>query len=344
MTWSAALPGAALRLLRTAAGRRALHLALLLGAVCAVGLLCGEQAQAADGVPPARTVGSAVQDSASASSADTSAASVQTPASVRASADGLRPAAEASDARLVDDRAGHGRPSSHASSVRHAAHVLDESAAAPADVLPKPPALPSAPTPTLPVGGDPSLPPLPCLPGLPADSAAPGLPTPPVLPTSPALPAPPAPPSLPAPPAHPVPAPVTQAPVIQVPVQAPHPGAVTTPPADTAASGPRTGAETSVVYGPEFARAWTDTGRHGEERRAEAGRTAPAHPAPTPAGAPDGALGHRSAADNGTSRHGDPHALTVNHLTPPRLVPGATAAREAAGTRDRCRDIPVSPA
>ncbi|MES4832068.1 hypothetical protein ABVB25_33785, partial [Streptomyces anthocyanicus] len=49
MIWSAVLPGAALRVLRTAAGRRALHVALLAGGLFLLGLLCGGRAQAADG-------------------------------------------------------------------------------------------------------------------------------------------------------------------------------------------------------------------------------------------------------------------------------------------------------
>lgn len=50
MNWPAALPGAALRVTRTAVGRRALQLALLVGGLFVLGLLCGGQAQAADGV------------------------------------------------------------------------------------------------------------------------------------------------------------------------------------------------------------------------------------------------------------------------------------------------------
>jgi hypothetical protein len=48
---SAVLPGAASRVLRTAAGRRALHVALLLGGLFVLGLLCGGRAQAADEAP-----------------------------------------------------------------------------------------------------------------------------------------------------------------------------------------------------------------------------------------------------------------------------------------------------
>ncbi|MEV0689924.1 hypothetical protein [Streptomyces sp. NPDC050388] len=55
MTWPALLPGAALRAMRTAVGRRALHLAFLVGAVLVLGVLCGERAQAADGGGPVST-------------------------------------------------------------------------------------------------------------------------------------------------------------------------------------------------------------------------------------------------------------------------------------------------
>ncbi|MEV6478729.1 hypothetical protein [Streptomyces sp. NPDC051576] len=51
MNWPTALPGAALRVTRTAVGRRALQLALLVGGLLALGFLCGGQAQAAEGAP-----------------------------------------------------------------------------------------------------------------------------------------------------------------------------------------------------------------------------------------------------------------------------------------------------
>lgn len=54
MIWSAVLPGAALRVMRTAAGRRALHVALLVGGLFVLGVVCGERAQAADGAPSLR--------------------------------------------------------------------------------------------------------------------------------------------------------------------------------------------------------------------------------------------------------------------------------------------------
>ncbi|MGW1166664.1 hypothetical protein [Streptomyces sp. NPDC002550] len=68
MTFPAALLGTTVRALRTAAGRRALQLVLLVGGLFALGFLCGEQAHAADGtLMPARatsvrSVGAAGQE------------------------------------------------------------------------------------------------------------------------------------------------------------------------------------------------------------------------------------------------------------------------------------------
>ncbi|MEU0586473.1 hypothetical protein [Streptomyces sp. NPDC006132] len=62
-----------------------------------------------------------------------------------------------------------------------------------------------------------------------------------------------------------------------------------------------------------------------------------------PGGRPDGAVGNRAVADNSTPRHGDAHAVTLDHRAPLRLVPGATARSYAAATRDRHRDVSVFP-
>ncbi|MET9149816.1 hypothetical protein ABZX82_00835 [Streptomyces griseoflavus] len=96
-----------------------------------------------------------------------------------------------------------------------------------------------------------------------------------------------------------------------------------------------------------------DSGREGRDaQRAErdgspAPGTGPALLAPhaPPGGMPDGALGGRSSADQGTQRHGDAGAVPAIHHRPATgLVPGATARAEASATRDRCRDVPVPPA
>lgn len=103
-----------------------------------------------------------------------------------------------------------------------------------------------------------------------------------------------------------------------------------------------------VVYGPRFAgrdtvttEAVTHTSAHATTSSAPAPAPAPAHQAPSDTSG--GALGGKSAMDNGSSRHGDAHAVTLIHRALPRLVPGAAADVDAAGTRDRHRDIPVFP-
>ncbi|MEU6679284.1 hypothetical protein [Streptomyces sp. NPDC046925] len=53
------LPGAAVRMLRAVAGRRALQVVLLLAGLLALGFLCGERAHAVDGVPAPERVESA---------------------------------------------------------------------------------------------------------------------------------------------------------------------------------------------------------------------------------------------------------------------------------------------
>ncbi|WP_329052965.1 hypothetical protein OG873_26525 [Streptomyces violaceus] len=119
MTSSAALSGVVVRMLRTAAGRRALQVALLMGGALVIGLLCGERAYAADRVR--------------ASAAD----------GVRASADST-PGRSVSGQRLLvrpdsDASAARGQSRTHASAVRDLSHTRASAArkrasgAAPAD-------------------------------------------------------------------------------------------------------------------------------------------------------------------------------------------------------------------
>lgn len=54
MSWSAVLPGAALRVMRAAAGRRALHVGLLVAGLFVLGVLYGERARAAGEAPSVR--------------------------------------------------------------------------------------------------------------------------------------------------------------------------------------------------------------------------------------------------------------------------------------------------
>ncbi|MFF5843468.1 hypothetical protein ACIP4T_16145 [Streptomyces massasporeus] len=74
----------------------------------------------------------------------------------------------------------------------------------------------------------------------------------------------------------------------------------------------------------------------------------PTHVGPTPAhhppgGRPDGALGNRSLADGGSSRHGDVHAVTPGLRAPLTLVAGLMARTGAADARGSHQDIPLFP-
>ncbi|MGW0840332.1 hypothetical protein ACWD26_09230 [Streptomyces sp. NPDC002787] len=63
----------------------------------------------------------------------------------------------------------------------------------------------------------------------------------------------------------------------------------------------------------------------------------------SPDGLPTSTLGRHSAVDNSGPRHAEPHAVASLDRAPLSLVPGATAADVADGTRDRHRDIPEFP-
>ncbi|GAA3973136.1 hypothetical protein [Streptomyces plumbiresistens] len=98
MTLPAVLRGAALRMMRTAAGRRALQVVLLVGGLFALGLLCGEQAHAADGVLPATSTSSVTRSV-------TSTTSVPSDDVVSSdSAQGVRSLAKSQVVRSVDVR------------------------------------------------------------------------------------------------------------------------------------------------------------------------------------------------------------------------------------------------
>ncbi|MFF4348066.1 hypothetical protein [Streptomyces sp. NPDC001530] len=331
MTLSAALPGAAVRVLRTAAGRRALQVVLLVGGLFALGFLCGEQAHAADGAVP--TVPTAAVQSAkgavdrvvAAGTSASEAASDASPSSSDTPVTGAVP--QGTDAvPHVTDAFPHvtGAVPHVADSVTHVTDTVSQVAqpvgglvepaadsaeavvgpigdavktvtggltATPPDVLPSVPGLPDRP-------GD--LPGLPTLPGV-------GAQTPPVT-------------------------------------AAPQPSdGVTEQPSATIGhdTGRRSGAPAHPSYGPSGPAVGTggvDVRR--DHHGVRAGQV-PAHQAP--GGDPTGALGNQSAVDNGAPRHGDPYAVTPNHRAPLRLVPGASAVVTAAETRDRYRDIPVFP-
>jgi len=340
LTLSAALPDAALRVMRTAAGRRALHVVLLVGGLFALGFLCGEQAHAADGAVP--TTGQVVQSATSAlGQVVEPKAPVKSPVKQGASTpeagsipsktvkhvtntarhtvrDVVRPAADKVVPRAVGDVV---RPAADDVVPPAADDVVQTPAddvvrpigdlvktvtgglvGAPSEGLPTLPSLPSAPS----LLSLPSLPSVPSLSGLPAIPGVGGQ----------------------TPPAGSAPQQSGGA------VEQPGPGA------GHGAGQLRSDVAAASSYGPGVVvdRGGAEAGRDHDGVRAG---QAPAHQAPP--GDPTGALGNQSAVDNGAPRYGDPHAVNPNHRAPLRLVPGAFAVVTAAETRDRYRDIPVFP-
>lgn len=318
--------------MRTAAGRRAVRLALLVGAVFVLGVLCGERARAADGGPVEKTsstVGASASADAGTPPDSNGPVSVVDALTVPRPdvADPIRPLAE-TVVRSVGERV-----------VRPAGDLVG----AVTDRLDEP-------TP----GQLPTLPALPAPPGLPTLPALPALPGPEQPVPLPELPHPPAAPERTLPePSTPAPQPGTSTPPSDAPgqdVQA-APDEPKGPKGPDGQSGPPGPVAGPVAHGPELIRAGGATHAdhgHGPARDAVHAEDADSAPAPrtpgTPAGQPDGTTGSRSATDHGTPRHGDVYAVTTHHRPPLRPVPGTTAHAEAAGTRDPYRDVPVSPA
>ncbi|MFI6371862.1 hypothetical protein [Streptomyces sp. NPDC050546] len=320
MTSSAALSGVAVRVLRTAAGRRALQVALLVGGVLVIGLLCGERAYAADG---------------------------------------LRVSADSAAGRSVSGQGQLVRPDVHASADRVVRVVDDarksvsgELVKAKRPVPPKSPSLPDLPDLSVP----PKAPSAPVLPGLPPLSDLPAPPDAPAIPDLPGLPAPPegdvtvsGAPVQPGLPGYP-------APVTVDPQPADTPAAPATPaPAGEAAPvahGPH-GDQYGAPYADRAAQdhAAHDHTAHGRahhlRRGAHAGASASVGGADpvghVPGGRPDGTLCNRSLGDHGTPRHGDAHAVTPSGRAPMSLVRGVADRARVAGVRDGHRDIPVFP-
>ncbi|MGC5563830.1 hypothetical protein ACPYPG_13425 [Streptomyces sp. FR-108] len=121
------------------------------------------------------------------------------------------------------------------------------------------------------------------------------------------------------------------------------------------AAGKRSSGEhgAAAAYGPRFAggaggpaAAGDDAGRQGHAagaRNTQAAGAAQGPPHQVPGGDPTGASARHFAVDNGSPRHGDAQAVTLNERARPTLVPGAAADVFAAGPRDRHRDIPAFP-
>ncbi|WP_328640471.1 hypothetical protein [Streptomyces canus] len=336
MPWSAAFPGTAVRVLRAAVGRRALQVGLLVGGLFVLGFLCGEQAHAADGIGalPGKAAAQLVKPSAepmarhTATPEDT-AAPTATPA-LTDTAKGSSPQPIAPDPAPVPD-APAPDALTHPVGDKVLRPVTEDVVGAVADGVVRPvgdlvETVTTGLTETVVTPAEPTLPGWPTLPSFPESPSWPTLPTVPGVPTVPGLPGIPV-RTLPAP------APVTSAPQ-------PQPGdhAVTKPADDEGSAGD------GAVYGPRVAGHGTvaeDAAHSSAHRTIPSTAHAPAHQVPSDN--QSGALGGKSAVDNGSSRHGDAHAVTLDNRAPLRLVPGAAASVDAAGTRDRHRDIPVFP-
>ncbi|MGR4854231.1 hypothetical protein [Streptomyces sp. LARHCF252] len=372
MASSAALSGAAVRMLRTAAGRRALQVALLVGGVLVIGLLCGERAYAADGVrayaadgvraSADSTAGRSVSGQRLLVRPDVDASAARGQSDAHAPAVRKRPSDSTQLGRGMGERALRVAEDTRESASRELGKAQASLPTPPrAPALPDGPALPVPPkVPTLPV--PPKAPSVPALPDLPILADAPAMPDLPGLPGSPAppdgdvtvpgTPDLPGAPGYPAFPSHSLPAPVTVD---------PQPGGAVSPP-DTPASPGRTGEADPLahgvhgVHGDQYRATQADRAAHGhaDHGRAHHIRRA-AHAGPSasvggavpvghvPGGRPAGTLCSRSMADNGTPRQGDEHAVTLSSRAPLSLVRGVAARTCVAGTRDSHRDIPVLP-
>ncbi|MFF2199185.1 hypothetical protein [Streptomyces sp. NPDC058145] len=314
MTLTAAPFGTAVRALRTAAGRRALQLVLLLGGLLALGFLCGEQAHAAEGTPttPVSSVLPRTgHEDAPTAEAETVTAPTATARSVTApnvtvatvteravtSAHGITDGTVVEQAVTSVEAVTERVVTPVRTVVRETADTLDEARAT---------ALPG--TSSLPV---------PELPGVSERLPVPQSPTP----------------------VTPEPRPDRHGDAAPAAGQADRPGAES-----AEGTGHRTTAParpSAVTYGPDAVPVTAQAPAHTPAGHGTAHAGAPAQ-RPAPSGDPDGALG-KQAADGAASRHGDAHAIALDGRAPLRLLPGSTARVDAQGTRERHRDIPLFP-
>jgi hypothetical protein len=322
LTLQAVLSDAALRVMRTAAGRRALQVAVLVGGLFALGFLCGGHAHAADGVLSVASTSSVTSTTPTAATALTaSTASMTVTASATAPVSAASAASAASGDVLSSDPAKAVR-SVDTRVAQPVGRFLDTVATGLTETEAK---LPSLPEPSE-------------VPSLPDPSDPPGLPEPPGQPALPGIPGLPGMPGMPALPGQTVPAPVASTP--------PQPGSPGSP---TVTNGQgtegRSAAAMPLTYGPRFVvgAAVTGDGAHASAYRAGPAEQASAPVRHAPPGDPVGVLGGKSAVDNSTPRHGDAHAVTDDNRAPLWLVTGVAARAAADGTRDRHRDIPVFP-
>ncbi|MCT7355705.1 hypothetical protein N4P33_26615 [Streptomyces sp. 15-116A] len=334
MTWPAALPEAAVRVMRTAAESRAraLRLAvrvlLLVGALFVLGVLYGERAEAAERTPPGASVVDAASDTGS-RLAGLSGEPARAPAAdVTELQQDVSPSQQTPSARLPEVPEGSSRvsPGTSSEGLPELSEVPQLSDV-PALRLPKLPVPPEAPAVRLP-----QLPAIPVLPGAGNPEPLPGVPG-----------------GLDAP-QRVLPAPLTPGALLPGTELGAESGntAATPPPGDSPALGRRAETSQAAAHGPLPNRTVTTGGTSSPSLSSEApvdtSRTGDVDPAPAPrvpGGHPDG----RSASDHGQPRPGDVHAVAAHHhRSLPLLVPGANAHIETLETRERYEDVPVPPA
>lgn len=332
MTSATPLPGAgADAALCGAAGCRLVRVALLLGGLFVLGVLCGERANAADGAPTSPPPRTAVTHQGLLPAAGHTARPVVEQAARPVVEKVVRPVT-ASVVRTVIDGAAVPVTEGVVEPVTEGVVVpvgdLAESVAEGLGGVTS--QLPSVSLPSLP-GVVPGLPEVPQSPELPELPGVPGWSTLPVE-------------SLP----------VGEGPQESGPTQAEKPdqapdgdGGRDAGRDDARASGPAAG-PVSVAYGPPVAVSGAVAVPAPQRTAADAAgaEDQPGVRAPVRQGQdglPTGALGRHSAVDNGGPRHAEPHALAALPHTPLSLVPGAPVSDAAGGTRERHRDVPVFP-
>ncbi|MER6471398.1 hypothetical protein [Streptomyces collinus] len=302
-------------MLRTAAGRRALQLGLLVGGLFVLGFLCGEQAHAAAGAPTAVTGRGATPVRDVVRTASGALEGTRTEVSALPTLPAVPP---------VHLPALPPAPTVHLPTVPHLPALPH---------LPAPPHLPALPTTPLPT--------------LPHPRTSPATPEP--APRPPSAPRPDVPEGSGLP-ARPSPSPDAPTASASRPERDGGTAAAAGP-----AHRVRTEARTAVgahpsatAHGPQTPRA-AARAPEAPARAAARPATAPvalptgAPASPRPTGDPDGVLG-KQAADAPAPRHGDGRAVAPERRAPLWLRPAGTAARAGAPrTRERHRDVPVFP-
>ncbi|OQD52600.1 hypothetical protein BM536_031085 [Streptomyces phaeoluteigriseus] len=308
-----------------AALRLALRGVVLLGGLFALAFLFGGQAQAADGTKATTetaTTGTTTATTATAATISTSVTSAAVPSTAATSP--VVPSTAAASPTNAVAASPRGASANPVTPVRErVVKPVGEVLEGLGDKL-----MGTRVTPVVSLPGVSELPTLPPLGSLPDLPDSPSLPSMPPLPSLPSLPSPPSLPTLPvSQPGLTLPAPVASDPGQD--------------------SGTVEAAAPQSSYGPRGVVSEASMGpvahSGGPQRAGQAATGGHAPVRGTPAGVPDGALGSASLLDSGGSRHADAHAVTPYHRMPVLLVPGSAVDVDAAGVRDRYRDIPVFP-